>query len=914
MNKLIKMLKQLSWCFISTLVLFSYACNSASNLGVIEVNFEGLPDNVEGLAVITSEDDLSSLDAVPIKNGKITFNKAKWGENYKIKLDVPGYYTESSIKASTGQRVTARVKSLNVDENTFYYHWHEDQSVSGLEYSSAVNEPQQIDFLGEKVGVIDNSAAQKLANEYGITLSSEELSWSSEHAYRLYDTLEKMDVNFEKSASMWILTDDAIHNDIEFSEDARKVRITNLAFSYANPFVVKANGKKGRFFSKRLHHAVVRYITDEGEDRFVVDRILESRFGVSVSIPDSKYPEITTPTGGEHHSRFQNFNARELLIIINQFEEMPEGMHRIKELKYLLRRKNGQRHPIYITAAAVAWPTSGYIEFMESAFVPGNLEHTQRLVIHEKSHFLWEHNFGKAIKDEWIRLGGWYLVQEKNEKVWYTTKTTEFVSAYAHSRNPNEDMAESISYFVINPDGLRSRSPAKYAFIRDYIMGNNFYVSKIRDDLTFTVHNLFPDYVYPGKIETVEITAEGAPEEDKDVTVILRLSKSTGSDFEKASSAYTRVTSSIDTFIDIYFEPINENGEEIESSYILKAKFTLPKYAKNGYWIAPQIKITDATGNERYERTNNYGWKLYINNPLEDVLPAEYVENSLVLNLSSEFPCSDPRNPDSGFGGCPEGSTTEEIRILQVQWNVNENIAIKEQNPCFATIVREVSGRRIDPRQYSQSTYGDYEKGMSSGQGAPGTGRCVINLPVNNFFPHGNYSVSRINIDDKALNIKDFDFNTDEEHETSPFISIDFPTKPDETPPKILDNIGDIDISARPTNPDQPNGETVVTLKYTIYDPKSKGGHKGSGYDIAHFYLRDPQGKTHLYYDLSHVNDGTFFFQGDSEEQKRYTLKFTLPVGSAPGLWGVTKIIVFDKAGNVYEGDYTEIVRFSVSE
>ena len=49
---------------------------------------------------------------------------------------------------------------------------------------------------------------------------------------------------------------------------------------------------------------------------------------------------------------------------------------------------------------------------------------------------------------------------------WSTTKQTEFVSAYAHGHNPNEDMAESISYYIVNPDKLRSRSPAKYEFIQ----------------------------------------------------------------------------------------------------------------------------------------------------------------------------------------------------------------------------------------------------------------------------------------------------------------------------------------------------------------------------------------------------------------------------------------------------------------
>ena len=37
-------------------------------------------------------------------------------------------------------------------------------------------------------------------------------------------------------------------------------------------------------------------------------------------------------------------------------------------------------------------------------------------------------------------------------------KKTEFVSAYAHGKNPDEDFAESVSYFIVNPDKLISPS------------------------------------------------------------------------------------------------------------------------------------------------------------------------------------------------------------------------------------------------------------------------------------------------------------------------------------------------------------------------------------------------------------------------------------------------------------------------
>ena len=113
---------------------------------------------------------------------------------------------------------------------------------------------------------------------------------------------------------------------------------------------------------------------------------------------------------------------------------------------------------------------------MEGGFNSNLEEYIHRLILHEKAHFMWgaSHNestdgsgiFDATLKADWIELGGWYECTDR-ESGWCTTKQSEFVSAYAHSKNPNEDMAESLSYFVVNPDALRSRSIAKYEFIRD---------------------------------------------------------------------------------------------------------------------------------------------------------------------------------------------------------------------------------------------------------------------------------------------------------------------------------------------------------------------------------------------------------------------------------------------------------------
>ena len=136
-----------------------------------------------------------------------------------------------------------------------------------------------------------------------------------------------------------------------------------------------------------MHHALIRFVTDNGTNEAAYEKILTERYGVSTLITD--YSALTAPTGNESAGRFQSFHADEIVQIINMLEEMPKGLHKLPELKHLIRRLDGTPHPLYPDAPAVAWSDAGYIEFMESAFNTSNVEHMHRLIIHEKAHFLW---------------------------------------------------------------------------------------------------------------------------------------------------------------------------------------------------------------------------------------------------------------------------------------------------------------------------------------------------------------------------------------------------------------------------------------------------------------------------------------------------------------------------------------------
>ena len=582
-------------------------------------------------------------------NGRFEFHGLVDGV-YVVKVSIPGYKSSpgrSFLVTDGGQVMVGsadRTFHLEpVDSDTFVYHWEEDQSTAGYEYSAHVNKPLEVEFLDSERTTADSSAAGQLLHDYNITLVDDgDNAWTHEHAYRLWQTMESIPQRKRSSyreqsssPSQWFIVSEHIADDIQIdtgTDGSRTVSVSVDAFVYATPRIARVEGKRGAYYSKRLHHALVRFVTDNGNDEDAYEKILQERFGVTTRITDhTTYRELTSDTTDEPAWRFQDFHAEEIVQIINTFEEMPAGMRTVAGLKYLVRRQDGTFHPLYPGAPAVAWTGPGYIEFMETAFNTSSILSVHRLIIHEKAHFLWAHLFDDQLKEDWIELGGWYENAD-DPNGWSTTKQTEFVSAYAHGKNPNEDMAESIAYFVVNPDKLRSRSPEKYEFVHDRIMQGNIYISKIREDLTFEVYNLYPDYVYPGKIRRVDIEVTGAPEEDKSVRIEIELHALDG-ELEGAVHAYTRIFSDIGTFTDLYLYPVGVPRGT--SSTVLSGSFTLSKYAKTGYWSPDQISLSDAHSNERFEGGNDFGWRLYVDNPLEDVTPPQYVSNSVVLSKST---------------------------------------------------------------------------------------------------------------------------------------------------------------------------------------------------------------------------------------------------------------------------------------
>ena len=760
----------------------------------------------------------------------------------------------------------------------YNYHWEISEKIQGADRATQVD-PVKVIFLDEPIQVASHSASLRLMEKYSVYLGTE---WSPGRAYQLLQTFESIPQpanNFYEAAttlpySLWKLTQSHIQDDITVNiERGQKiVTISEAAFTYADARLAEIEGVRGRFFSRRLHHAVVWFVTDSGRDRFALEDILNERYGVSLNVPD--YSALTQSTTGEHAGRFTTFKNEEVMALVTMLEEFPQGMHKIEGLKYLIRRLDGTPHPLYPSAPAVAWTGTGYIEFMESAFQEQGTDYIHRLILHEKAHFLWAHLFDEQLRQDWIQLGGWYENPD-DANGWSTTKQTEFVSAYAHGVNPSEDMAESISFYIVNPDKLRSRSPAKYQFIQDRIMHGTRYISRIREDLTFEVYNLYPDVLYPGRIIRVDIQVNGEPETDKEIVIELEIHR-TG-DFGTAQASRVRIFSPQGTFFDLWLNPIGPTGKRsVDASHILRGQTTLSRYAAAGYWGPDAITLRDAQGNERHQSQTDFGWKLYLDNPLADNEAPVYVRNSMRLSLSE---------------GMENGRS---LQILTARWQIFEENQVKRVYAQFNDGNSETYSRRAED-------WGKYN---------PQTGQATVELKIPDYYQSGAYELNYIRMEDVGLNARGVYF-TDPGHalrdeqeildEEPATIEIKT-THPDSTPP-VLD-LNRIAVKAEPTKPGAPDGETTVDITFRIKDDIS-------GYSKTDMYLRDPHGVMHLFRHY-HSEFHNPYFSGDPTVYQTYHKTIILPVGSIPGTWGIAEMTALDKARNPLRVDFTEIVRFEI--
>ena len=298
---------------------------------------------------------------------------------------------------------------------------------------------------------------EQLEYKYAVRLDA---IWTTKRAQAILDILEAISPNpdLNVTASTWKVSDEDVQNDIHIKsqEGLKTVTISSDVFP-------RQEAKENSVPDKRLFYAVVQFITENGTNRSAIKFILQERYGIGIEV--SSYESLFNRRPKDEGARLTDFENEDLMIFISILEKFPQALHKMPQLKYVICRADDS-----FDVLGRAWSTLNFIEFAESFFRERNFDRICKTIAHEKAHFLWHHLFPEQLKNDWQQLGGWYENPE-NEEGWSTDKDRKgFVSDYAYEKNPNEDMAESLAYYLVYPDRLRDCCMEKYNFIHNRIM------------------------------------------------------------------------------------------------------------------------------------------------------------------------------------------------------------------------------------------------------------------------------------------------------------------------------------------------------------------------------------------------------------------------------------------------------------
>ena len=275
--------------------------------------------------------------------------------DWAIKIDATGYTYPSQKVITIPDNTSATFALTEMMGGNYTYNWVDDDSAAGHATQSYIAEPTEIIVLNDTISVPTDFSSIKLRTEFGVVLSDDKEKWTNEDAYRLYKMFSNLPYNKfgegstidystgENIRGVFYLSKDEIYEDIsiEKKDGIPHATVSQSAFTYAEPQIVKIDGIRGKFFSKRLYHAVVNFITDFANNDEVLNWLARERFGIRFLKP-SEFAEVFNENEGtfmgDDKSNFQEYYKTEKLEILAMFEELPEGFHKQEGLKYFSKK------------------------------------------------------------------------------------------------------------------------------------------------------------------------------------------------------------------------------------------------------------------------------------------------------------------------------------------------------------------------------------------------------------------------------------------------------------------------------------------------------------------------------------------------------------------------------------------------
>ncbi|ANQ06153.1 Uncharacterized protein PCOAH_00005640 [Plasmodium coatneyi] len=857
--------------------------------------------------------NFDSLEVIVLTSENPQFKFIVHAGKYYLRTFGSTYLTPSAIKVNVPCSKCKFVNSEYSDavevtpypnvSNSFIFEWElQSNAPIPLEHINVVHSDEagwtHGHDLSNELKLDSSASAASLKTFFGIELIG---YWGSEYADRLLNVLsgfpecvqlvtyDKEERARQRKHQRWILVQEdlgAFDMDVEnFEEDektySKTVRVSSSAFEYSKK-QVKSSGSNGYYYSRRLEKVIIRSILADDYSLFV--NYFQEKHGVHLLDPERDPLQVQEVTGySKNDYQPWSQNVEEMVELATSWDEYPKGFQKVNGLKYLARRKNGLKHPVYPTAPAVAFPAgpsrNSFIEFMESAFI--NYKDISHLTLHEIGHFIYVNTVSAELRKEWVIQGEWYEEPQSPSK-WATRNETAFVSAYAHDKTPGEDFAESIAAFVLNPRLLNSRGPQKYSWIKKNLFSGSFYVTSGKHQ--FEVINLGNQtFYYPGKVKKVHLEVKGSPSENKKVQIHVDL-LSSKENKGCAKFAHARFFSEQQTFRDVFFR----TADRSECGFSLFAEFEVNSTESKGKWVVDSMTFTGQNDIKRHIGLGSMVLYMYVNNQNEDVeQPMPLVDSVQIY-------------PYNGYGS--------EDSLLRVSMLVLEDTTLKIHGGTFANFASMDS----ESYSYGSHTYASYDPEFNidainkdyfvsdiatSGFRQVNIEACKAHTTINvsnlkcfqvmnpvhipQYCVGSRYYFRQFAVEDDAG-------NQNVVNVTSNKYYADLRSSPrrDRTQPTITG----VSVTSKPAN-DQHDGETEVTVKFGVYDDLS-------GVYYVYVHLRDPHGGTHS----SHVNR-TLLPQG--KDYKEVTHTILLPKGSMAGTWILEEIKAVDLCKNESRNVYS---------
>lgn len=662
--------------------------------------------------------------------------------------------------------------------------------------------------------------------------------------------------------------------------------ISSKAFPYSFvPAICKENKNKCErvvYYTNELFKSYIEIFHNKYEE---LKAILKDRYNIIAITPPKEIEALKKAlVPGTSAIDYQKFSNQELIWLIGVLEDLPKNVRDIKELKYLLRLKNGEVLPA--GAPAISYPTLGYIAFADKMFNYQQQYYSEWLITHEIAHFYWYYKLKFDDRLEWAGFSKWYpakepkLILAKNKKLeiilqdnstsleylrfldksafddkieqasgnllWSHETSEDFVSEYAARINPGEDFAESFASFVVNSKLLKSKSMKKYNFIKRLFVSYEYEMEVINDRYKFYIYQKNPD-LQPPIVDSKDLKYVYTKTKEGDLEYTFELKA-----FDDLSGIKWVLLGFISPNSDnpqeymLYLNPTEDN--------LLKGSIKVSRYSQRGDYLISRFFAKDNAGNETY---------------------IAYNKDKIRIKIATETD-----------GYPPPSASIEKLKFSTKQYKTEfgDGTKLYVSIPVSVSMDMNVNAvlRLVSKQGQMFDKYGVYE---------PKTKIVSFEFEFSPFYENGEWYFRMLSLYDDAQSNTTYNL---EKYNYKVYIHTSLSDS--EAPVMKEDS-----LVIKVYEDDPVNHDSFVDVVFT-FDVKDNL----SGFSHAYFTIRKPSGNTEGYYYITeYYNEKNPRLDPEFQKWKTHNFTIRFPRHTESGWYELISVVLYDKVNNKREYNFT---------